>query len=70
MKFYLNFAERVGWTAVQAAGAVLIETGIDDFEGWAVIRNAAILSAVKVLLSTKLPWTSDDTGSSLPESTG
>lgn len=64
--FYLDLLERSLWTAVQAGVAVLIETGIDDFKGWAVIRNAAILAVVKALAVNKLPWTATNSASTLP----
>lgn len=66
--FYFDLLERTAWTAVQAAGAVLLETGIDDFNGWAVVRNAAILAAVKALVVSKLPWTASNSASTLPAS--
>ena len=65
--FYLDLFERTVWTAIQAALAVLIETGLDDFKGWAVVRNAAILAVIKALAVNKLPWTARNSASTLPQ---
>ena len=65
--FYLDLIERTAWTAAQAAGAVVIETGISDFAGWAFVRNAAILAVIKALLVNQLPWTGRSSASTLSE---
>lgn len=65
--FYLDMLERAVWTGIQAGLAVVIETGIDDFSGWAYVRNAAILAVIKALVVNKLPWTASNSASTLPE---
>lgn len=64
--FYWDLLERTLWTAIQAAAAVLIETGVDDFAGWPVVRNAAIIAVVKAIVANQLPWTASNSASTLP----
>lgn len=49
---YLDFLERVGWTAIQAAAATALVTGFAD---WAmtlkITGTAALVAALKVVVA-------------------
>lgn len=54
-KFYLDLLERVVWTAIQAAGAEWVATGMSfDAQTAKVAGAAALASAVKCLLASRV----------------
>jgi hypothetical protein len=61
---WLDLADRVGWTAVQAAaGALVAYLATDDFtweQAAAVVATAAVVAAAKVLVGQRV---NDGTGS-------
>ena len=65
-RFYLDLLERVGWTFVQAFAAEGIASGSFNGFSFEVALWAGVIAIGKVLVANKLPWTANDSGSSLP----
>lgn len=72
--FYFDLLERAIWTFVQAFSAVLIASGIDLAATDASLGEKATMAAIaggiavlKSLAVNKLPWTAQDSASTLPE---
>jgi hypothetical protein len=52
---YLDFIERVGWTAIQAGAASFVVTGFDDWKmNLGIAGSAAALAAVKVIVAQRV----------------
>lgn len=59
---WLDLLDRVGWTAVQAVGGVLIDLGVSNGNiTWKAILFTALLAVGKVLVGQNTG--TDDTGS-------
>jgi hypothetical protein len=65
-RFYLDLLERTVWTFVQGFCAEWILSGDFDARSLKYGAIAGALSVAKSLVSNRLPWTANDSASSLP----
>ena len=62
---WLDFVERVAWTAIQAAAAAALVTGFDQWELTLKVAGiAALTSALKVIIAQNTG--TGDNGSAIP----
>jgi len=62
---WMDFVERVAWTAIQAAAATALATGFDDWKLTAQVSGtAALISALKVIVAQNTG--TGDNGSAIP----
>lgn len=66
-EFYLDLLERVVWTFVQGFAAVWVLTGEFDMFALKAGAIAGGMAVGKSLIANKLPWTANDSASTLPE---
>jgi hypothetical protein len=64
--FYFDLLERALWTFAQGFAAFWIVTGEVDGPTLKAALVAGGISVAKSLVANKLPWTADDSASSLP----
>jgi hypothetical protein len=63
--WYLDALERVVWTALQVLAAEVI---VLREVSWEVVGTAALIALCKAVIAVNLPWTAEDSASSLPQS--
>lgn len=73
-KFYFDLLERSAWTFVQALGMTfLVDNASSDLSvtfktKLTMAATAGGIAVLKSLVVNKLPWTADNSASTLPES--
>lgn len=77
LAFYLDLLERAAWTFAQAFGGtylaslVIATPALADLASTDRLSIAAaggVIAVIKVIIASRLPWTADDSGSTLPAS--
>lgn len=66
--FYWDLLERTVWTALQGFLAAWLALGGIDGTTFKVAAIAGAGAAAKSLIAVQLPWTAEDSASTLPES--
>lgn len=64
--YLYDLIERTAWTAFQAALGFYIDYSASGEVTWKGAAYAAAIAAAKSLLAPRLPWTADDSASTLP----